>query len=82
MFLCNLIKMFLQVVNISIQLIWQSIGKNAYNDFIVMLNICMYNNTPDSQQWKTSRNTISKNVDQKWLDTEIFIAICRLTGDK
>ena len=38
------------------------------------------NFTPDRRQLKALR--LSRNVDQKLLETEFSIAICRLTGDK
>ena len=37
-------------------------------------------NTPGRRQSKTS--ILSTNIDQKSLETDFLIAICRLTGDK
>ena len=45
-----------------------------------VIQIAVSLDTPDMRQSKTL--LLSTNVDQKWLETEFLIAICRPTGDK
>ena len=54
--------------------IWNSIFNNDFSQVLYLFT------TPDRQQSKTL--ILSTNIDQKLLETEFLIAICRPTDDK